>query len=109
MTFRVYASTVTPGGSPWVLGPAAPGPGPNTAVLYGGFNAASPLLGDFGPDDVILGVSQLCTATAYAIGEGCANLSPGAVRTLWLRLDMPTESDAATEQHIQVTVEAGPP
>jgi hypothetical protein len=107
-TYRLYASTITPGGSPWA--PAA-APGVDLFRLYAGFNATQPALGAFGGEDVLLVGSQACTATAFALGQTCLNVTTGTALPLWFRLDMPTVSSDGTagEQRIQVTVEAGPP
>jgi hypothetical protein len=105
-TFRLYASTVTPGGSPWSL---ATSTSSDQGRLFAGFNATQPGMGSFlSPEDVVLTGSQTCTASVFAIGETCVGVAPGSTRTLWLRWDMPGQSSTEAPQQIQLTVEAGP-
>jgi hypothetical protein len=103
-TFRVSAATVTVG-SPWFVAAA---PGADAVTLYGLFAAAQPAATDFLAEDVLSTSSQGCTASIFAGDQTCVAVPSGTTRTLWFRLDMPLTSSTDQEQHIQVTVEAGP-
>lgn len=93
----------------WSHSPSKTGAGNNTYVLSGIFCATtdSPVLASFNEtdsEDVLTTTSQPATSTKFAYTGGTANgvaVPVGEVRSLWLRLDVPTAVSGtfAYEQH----------
>lgn len=71
-------------------------------------NSVAPSASDFtvGPDNVTNSF-KTCDSSIFAgPDQSCASIAPGATRTFWLLLDMPTGSTTATQRSFGVEINA---
>jgi hypothetical protein len=106
-TWSLAAATTTTG-SPWAM--TAGSPGPDRVSLSAGFHASRPARALFGPEDRMVPLAQVSSATAFSIDgtQTGAAVPPTGERNLWMLLETPTSSSVSGGQDIQMTVIAGP-
>jgi len=105
-TYDVKAVPVT-GGTPWSIGTTR---GVDVFTLQTVASATQPPSGDFGSEDMLDAVGDLCTGTVFARGSvRCDKQTVGGTTPMWFKIGMPTQSSTDVAQDIQVTVAANTP
>ncbi|MEW6536903.1 MAG: hypothetical protein AB1454_14930, partial [Candidatus Auribacterota bacterium] len=75
-------------------------------VFYVIVSSATPIVSDFGTEDIVSTTAQACTATVFA-GQGTqngVNVPPGEKRYMWARFLAPTKTTTETQQGITITL-----
>jgi hypothetical protein len=110
MDFALRATTAT-AGSVWSIWNSVSGaPGPNRLLLRGVFNGSRAEMPNFGDEDLITEDYQdsqtLIGGGRYTVdgNETGVVVSPGTVRKLWVRLDMPTGTNSVKPQTLRFSV-----